>query len=487
MPVPTVASLCIQLGHDLEPVAGFTAPDTEISGVHISELLDPTGYLSGGELLLTTGLALPRNKTDCNRYARRIKDAGVCALTIGLGPIHAAPPPSLVAACHKADLVLLQVPGPTPFQAIMKAYWVAVSRATEQRLNDILAAHRALVDAAASSDAPAAILRSLARAMNGWAASLSPLGKIDHVYPPRMEADAELVRGEINRMQVAGVRSAASFDAAGNVVVVFPLAVEGQIVGFLAVGTPETLDSPRRHVVLTACALLSIEAVLRQRKETARDATRRCVATLVDLGMIDAARRLAAEVDAPSLGNEGLVLVLRCRDSAAAAVIVQQWCAHALVVQVDPNLGWFLLPPRHPPLHDLERSILASDPTAAGIISEPVRLEDCGGVRIRLLESLDALEHGELLLASEPAGRRRSALATGLDELVTAERPVLTAALAGYLRHRGNWEKASRDLGIHRNTLRYRVDRCRVRLDADLDDPDISAELWLLMRARGIA
>lgn len=487
MPVPTVASLCAQLGGDLAPVAGFTASDTEISAVHISELLDPTGYLSGGELLLTTGLALPLNKTGCNQYVRRIKDAGVCALAIGLGPVHATAPPQLVAACHKADLALLEVPGPTPFQTVMKAYWAAVSRATEQRLSDVLAAHRALVDAAASSDPPAAILRSLARAMNGWAALLGPLGQLDQVYPLRMMADVELVRGEISRLQVAGVRSGASFDAAGFGVVVYPLAVEEQVVGFLAVGSPETLDAPQRRVVLTACALLSIEAVLRQRTETVRDATRRCVATLVDMGMVDAARRLAAEVDAPPLGSEGLVLVLRCRDSAAAAAIVQQWCAQALVVLIDPHVAWFLVPPHHPPGSELERSIRAGDPTTAAILSEPVRLEACGAVRIRLIESLDGLELGEISLGSATAGRHRSAVAKGLGELIAEDRPELTAAMAGYLRHRGNWEQASRDLGIHRNTLRHRIDRCRTKLDLDLDDPDISSELWLLMRNRGIA
>lgn len=31
----------------------------QLTGVHSSELLDPTPFLSGGELLLTTGLSLP--------------------------------------------------------------------------------------------------------------------------------------------------------------------------------------------------------------------------------------------------------------------------------------------------------------------------------------------------------------------------------------------------------------------------------------------
>ncbi|HET7350918.1 MAG TPA: PucR family transcriptional regulator [Marmoricola sp.] len=487
MPVPTVASLCDRLGDDLTPVPGFTPPATEVSAVHISELLDPTGYLNGGELLLTTGLAMPKSKLGCDRYVRRLKEAGVSALAIGLGPVHTSPPGPLIDACQKFDLALLSVPGPTPFQVITKTYWSAVSRVTEQRLNDVLAAHRALVNAAASPDPVAAVLRSLSRAMNGWAAVMGPQGGIEQVYPLRMLEDAELVRGEISRLQVAGIHSAASFEAAGHVVVVFPLAVEKRVVGYLAVGSPATLDAPQRRVVLTACALLSIDAVLRQRHESARAATHRCVATLVDLGMVDAARRLAAEVQAPLIGEECLVLVLRSRDSDEAANLVRHWCAESLAVGVDAHVAWFLVPIPHRPLLELEKAIRASDPAAAAILSEPVRLELAGPVRVRMVEALDSLHPGEVILRSSSVRRHGTSLATSLDQLITREPQELVTALAGYLKHHGNWEQASRALGIHRNTLRHRIGRCTRALGVDLDDPDVSAELWLSMRARGVA
>jgi purine catabolism regulator len=479
--------LCAELGRDLAPVAGFTAAATEISAVHISELLDPTGYLSGGELLLTTGLALPSSKVGCDKYVRRLKQAGVAALAIGLGPVHESPPVALVTACERVDLSLLEVPGPTPFQVITKAYWSAVSRATEQRLNDVLAAHRALVAAAASPDPVAAILRSLGRAMNGWAAVLNRLGQIDQVFPPGMRDDAELARTEVSRLHVAEFHSSASFNAAGHLVVVFPLAVEERVIGYLAVGSGEPLDAPRRHVVLTACALLSIDAVLRQRQESARDATHRCVATLADLGLVDAARRLAAEVGAPALGNECQVLVVRSRDSDATVAVLRQWCEHVLAVRIDPAVVWFLIPADHASFRELETTLRAIDPAAVAAMSEPVRLEACGAVRTRLLASLDAKAPGEVDLTTPAPWLHNSSVAKRLDDVLLRQPAELTAALAGYLRYRGNWERAAKNLGIHRNTLRHRVDRCRAKLGVDLDDPDVSAELWLSMRLRGVA
>ena len=52
----TLAQLLDELG--LEPVSGAQALDTPIRWVHASELPDPTPWLSGGELILTTGMQL---------------------------------------------------------------------------------------------------------------------------------------------------------------------------------------------------------------------------------------------------------------------------------------------------------------------------------------------------------------------------------------------------------------------------------------------
>ena len=59
IPIPTVSSLSASLGQHLAPVGDVPLPDSPITAVHISELLDPAPYLAGGELLLTLGVSLP--------------------------------------------------------------------------------------------------------------------------------------------------------------------------------------------------------------------------------------------------------------------------------------------------------------------------------------------------------------------------------------------------------------------------------------------
>lgn len=61
--------------------------------------------------------------------------------------------------------------------------------------------------------------------------------------------------------------------------------------------------------------------------------------------------------------------------------------------------------------------------------------------------------------------------------------PTVTA----YLRHHGHWERAAGELGVHRNTLRHRIDTATRVLGKDLDDPDVASRLWLALRERGLA
>ena len=54
----TVRDIVNLPGLGLELVAGAAGADNSIGWVHVSELPDPTQWLEGGELLITTGLGV---------------------------------------------------------------------------------------------------------------------------------------------------------------------------------------------------------------------------------------------------------------------------------------------------------------------------------------------------------------------------------------------------------------------------------------------
>src|SRR5438309_4633520 len=84
-PVPvTIGDLLTQPGLDLRLLTTGAPVDRPLSWVHVSELADPAPFLQGGELLLTTGLAL-RDEQPAGPYVRRLVDAGVAALGFGTG------------------------------------------------------------------------------------------------------------------------------------------------------------------------------------------------------------------------------------------------------------------------------------------------------------------------------------------------------------------------------------------------------------------
>jgi purine catabolism regulator len=55
----------------------------------------------------------------------------------------------------------------------------------------------------------------------------------------------------------------------------------------------------------------------------------------------------------------------------------------------------------------------------------------------------------------------------------------LTASLRAFLEHHGQWEAASAALGVHRHTLRSRMERIRGLLGTDLESAHVRAELLL--------
>src|SRR3954470_12303374 len=98
----------------LELLVGGEAAEAPIRWVHPTELDDPTPWLSGGELILTTGLQLGSDEVQ-REYVERLSSRHVAGIGFGVGFGHASVPEALSEAARAAGLPLFEVPYELPF------------------------------------------------------------------------------------------------------------------------------------------------------------------------------------------------------------------------------------------------------------------------------------------------------------------------------------------------------------------------------------
>src|SRR6201991_17228 len=105
---------------ELEIAAGEAGLDRAVRWVHISELADPTPWLSGGELLLTTGMQLETPEQE-REYAARLADHHLAGLGFGTGFKHATVPEPLLEVAAEREFPVFEVPYEVPFIAVTEA------------------------------------------------------------------------------------------------------------------------------------------------------------------------------------------------------------------------------------------------------------------------------------------------------------------------------------------------------------------------------
>src|SRR3954462_15361655 len=128
---------------DIQVLAGEANLDAPVRWVHSSELADPTPWLSGGELLLTTGLQLGGD-AEQREYVARLVRRGLTGLGFGSGFSHAAVPDALRAAAEELGFPLFEVPYEVPFIAVTEKAFTHLVNEQYAVLQRALSAHERL-------------------------------------------------------------------------------------------------------------------------------------------------------------------------------------------------------------------------------------------------------------------------------------------------------------------------------------------------------
>ncbi|WP_162830094.1 PucR family transcriptional regulator [Amycolatopsis palatopharyngis] len=486
---------------DLTVLAGEHELHQPITWVHVSEAADPTPFLEGGELLLTTGLLLDEAELNGQSYLRRLADVGAVGLGFGTGLRYEHVPESLVMTARKVGLALVKVPLHTPFMAISKAVSRAIAAEEYAAVKRAYDAQQALTRAAIGAEGTGALIAQLARRLGAWAVLLDPGGTIVHAAPSSASGRVEGFDAELDRLRGRRAPASAAFRHGEHDVVVQSLGNEPRIRGFLAVGRADPLSPQDRHVVNTAVSLLTLGLEQSRRLENAERQLRTAVLRLLLVAQVATAQLLAQELGGglPEEPIRVTAVAGPARLRAAAAEMLSAEAAgkdepvfHSdtedvlVIVSTDGHpLGRWLqqLPGR---LDGLTAGV--SEPTTFDRFADghrqaqravetgvrrgtPVtRFGDLGreGLR-RFIDPARAEIHAEALLG--PLLRHD---ATGRGDLVTS--------LRVWLEHHGQWDPAASRLRIHRHTLRLRMHKVEELLERSLDSPGTRAELWFALQ-----
>lgn len=504
----TVKDLVRVPGMPLRLLAGEGNATKPIRWVHSSELEDPTPWLKGGEVILTTGMGVGATPAKQRAYIKRLAEVGVAGLGFGLGFTHEKTPKALVTAAKTADLPLFEVPYPVPFIAITEAIFTKIVAEQYDTLQRAVDAEHALTRAVMEGTGIDGIAASLATVVKGWVLLLDlhgiPLASTGR--PATLRADR--VWGELRESRPDSTSFSVTLVDRGHHIWVQPVGAQGRVEAFLAVGKPDQLSQLDRIVAGHALSLFAIELA---KSRAVADAQRRLQGDFFDrlvLGELragDAARGLARfgfprDVD---------VLVVALEGGEPDAL------AHALTDERSRAGGGFLIS-AHPegvhmlvtadPATDLEllvgaaRRRLGADVRAGAGSAVPATeagrslREARYALRVCRLEGwtqagfADLGTYRLLLSMADPDALRAFAdsMLAPLDAYDLEHSGELIGSLQAFLQHNARWETAAAQLYVHRHTLRYRMRKVEELTGRDLASSFDRMEFWLALRARDL-
>ncbi|MET7682066.1 PucR family transcriptional regulator [Streptomyces sp. NPDC005423] len=163
------------LAGEPEVVAGAAQLDRSVRWVHVAEAADVGVMLTGGEMVLTTGVLLAGDEGAQAEYIRSLHRAEAAAVVLGLGRAFPAPPDVMRRAAERCGLPMVVLHRPFPFAELTeevqsrlvrrKFAAVSLSEAVRTALTGLITAGaplQRLLDEVASHSACPVVVTNLA-------------------------------------------------------------------------------------------------------------------------------------------------------------------------------------------------------------------------------------------------------------------------------------------------------------------------------------
>lgn len=479
--------------------------------MHSSDLVDPTPFLSDGQVLLTTGTHFPPEPhvdDFYQDYVSRLRTRGITGLGFGTDVSREGTPDELVLACREQSLPLFEVPYRTPFIALIRL--VADISAEDSYARDgwALRAQRAISLAAIRPDGLSATLAELSSQLGSWVALFDSGGSLDRVFPAEaIDGPAvEAVQGDVVRLLRKGQRSSATVSSGGETLTLQTLGAHGRLRGAIAIGGTSVRDRASEQVVTSVIALASLALEQNHALDRARGHLRSGLlhmllngeTELVDgisaqmWGALPAAPVCLVIADAPPDELDAIVEYLELRaegkPSPVFYAVVDDTVALCVEAAALPTIDAFV------GQFGLSAGVSAPAGYAelqrawhqAGIALDDARKTESGKTDAAgTVMRFDALSHRGMLafVTGEDARELGSAILKPLLDHDAAEGSALLEAVRVWLTHNGQFESTARELGVHRHTLRAWIAQAEQLLGRDLGSFQARAEVWAAILA----
>lgn len=493
-------------GLSLTLVAGSSGLDRSIRWVHIAELDDPTPWLKGGEVVLTTGMGIGNSPARQKAYVKRLAGAGIAGLGLSVGHNYRKVPKAMLDAAEELDFPILEIPYQVPFIAITEAIATRLLAEQYNQLQRAVDAQQVLTRAVMEAEGVKGVANALANVIHGWALVLdlhgTPLATTSRDAGQR----ADRIWRELRESRPEGTGFSLTVVDEGHHVWIQPIGAQGRVESFLAVGKPEVLTPFDRIVAGHALSLFAIEL---SKERAVADAERRMQGDFFEalvagsLSDHDASRGLARF----GLTKEGKIFVMALEGVETNGLA---WAAEDYFSRLG---GGFLVSPNGETVNvlvaaddDLEPKRISADlgsrvnaSVRAGFSSRVPVGEIARGLRearyalqVCRLEQWDAAGFGDLgtyrllLSMADPDALRAFAdsLLAPLDAYDHDHGGELIPSLRSFLEHNARWETAAAELFVHRHTLRYRMRKVEELTGRKLSSSFDRMEFWLALRAR---
>jgi PucR family transcriptional regulator, purine catabolism regulatory protein len=527
--LPTVAEVLA-----LDPVrsgaprvlAGAERLSTPVRWVHVIELAHAAHLLRGGELVLSTGIALPTDAAGLTRYVAELASVGVSGLAVELGSRYSRDLPSaLVAAAAEHQLPLIVFERETQFIEITEAVHARIIDAQLAELRSADRLHQVFTELAVSG-APSDEVVAQAATLAGCPVILEDL--VHHVLAcaPLGADPARLLAGFAGRSRSATLAGRTGYDAASGWLVTM-VGARGEDWGRLIMIRGEAPRPGDVALIERAATTLALGRLLdHQRQSVERQAHRTLLSAFLGNGYSDPAEAeaRARALGVPVAGRRLVPVVVRVASSQAAAgqaaaaraagiadavaEVCRQLQIPALVGSLDDDrvAAVLTLPSRADPETALSRlaSQLRSRLRAGDVIGAGSAVDSVAAVQRSLLEAdhvaaAAAAADGHRAYYRLPDLRLRGLLHLLRDDprlQAFAERELssllvhddatgsqLVPTLAAYLEEGGNKAAAAKRAHLARPTIYERLRQIEDVLGVDLERAESRLSLHVALLA----